>query len=368
MTADIDGGGLTPPEKVRPLHLRLPSGTAEQRGALRGERLRSLIHQSVRGYSGLFDELGIAKRRQTGAAAASLEALRGWDPLQHAEVVAVARAAGVTPIELMLVIARTEILAEAGRAQGECSALVALTPEGSAVGAQTWDWHLELSHLWHVNEVVSGEGTVGHVGFAEAGMLAKIGVNSAGVGVMLNILANDGDRSGGVPVHAVLAAVLNRAMSLDEARSIIGSALTSASSTITVVAPQGAFVVEIGPHGKAELPVGGIMAHTNHFVADALQEGARELSAETKSHERLSLLARRIDGMRGADSAAELTALLRTTDRDAPVSLLADFEKPRWQRPATLVSVRMDAAARSVGVAAGSPSMIGAGSWINLHA
>lgn len=368
MTADIGSSALIRPERIRPTHLCLPSGTVEERGRLRGERLRPLIHEAIRGYSGLFDELGIAERQQVGAAAASLEVLRCWDPLQHAEVVSVALAAGVTPIELMLVIARTEILAAAGQSQGECSALVALTPEGSAVGAQTWDWHLELSHLWHVNDVASGEGTVGHVGFAEAGMLAKIGVNAAGVGVMLNILANDGDRCGGVPVHAVLAAVLNRAMSLDEARSIIATAPTSASSTITVVAPQGAFVVEIGPHGKAELPVAGIAAHTNHFVADTLQKGARELSAETKSHERLSLLARRIDGMQGADSAAELTALLRTTDRDAPVSLIADFERPRWKRPATLVSVRMDAAARSVGVAAGSPSMIGAGSWISLHA
>lgn len=368
MTAAIDSSPLIRPERVRPTHLRLSSGTAEQRGQLRGERLRPLIHQSVRGYSGLFDELGIPERRQIAAAAASLEALRCWDPLQHAEIVAEALAAGVTPIELMLVIARTEILAEAGKSQAECSALVALTPEGSAVGAQTWDWHLELSHLWHVNEVVSGEGTLGHAGFAEAGMLAKIGVNSAGVGVMLNILANEGDRSGGVPVHAVLAAVLNRAMSLDEARSIIASAPTSASSTITVVAPQGALLVEIGPYGKAFLPVSRIAAHTNHFVAETMQSGARELSAEAKSHERLKLLARRIDGMRGADSAAELTALLRTTDRDAPVSLIADFEGPRWKRPATLVSVRMDAAARSVGVAAGSPSMIGAGSWISLHA
>src|SRR5699024_9474985 len=184
-------------------------------------------------------------------------------------------------------------------------------------------------------------GTMGHVGFAEAGMLAKIGMNAAGVGVMLNILANDGDRSGGVPVHAVLAAVLNRATSLEEARSIITTAPTSASSTITVVAPEGASVVEIGPHGKAELPVAGIAAHTNHFIADTLQEGARELSAETKSHERLSLLEQRIDGMQGADSAAELTALLRTTGRDAPVSLIADFDKPRWKRPATLVSVRL---------------------------
>lgn len=368
MTVCANDGAVVRPDRIRPARVRLQSGTVEERGRARGEALKPLITQAISGYSALFDALEVPRGRQVSAAAASLEALRSWDPLQHAEVVAVARAAGVTPIDLLLVIARTEILAASNLAQGECSALVALTPEGSAVGAQTWDWHLELAHLWHINEVVSGEGTIGHVGFAEAGMLGKIGVNAAGVGVMLNILANDGDETGGVPVHALLAGVLNRAMSLDEARCIILSAPTSASSTITVVAPQGAFVMEIGPHGKVELPVDGIAAHTNHFVADSLQAGARELSAEAKSHERLELLGRRIAGMAGADSATELTALLRTTDQDPPVCLNADLAKPRWKRPATLVSVRMDAAARSIGVAAGSPSMLRTGSWISLSA
>lgn len=363
-----DESARTRPELVRPVSLRLPRASAEERGRRRGDELGSLIRAAVEGYTALFDHRGIPRRTQTSAAAASLSALREWDPLQHAEVLAVAQAAEVTPAALGLVVARTEVLAAAGTGESECSTLAGLTQSGAAVGAQTWDWQVALSHLWHIHEVAAGEGTLGHVGFAEAGMLGKIGMNAAGVGVMLNILANDGDRTGGVPVHAVLAAVLNRATTLDEAREIIRSAPTSASSTITVIASDGACLLEIGPHGTVELPVSGVAAHTNHFVADDLQEGARELAGEPRSHERLALLQHRIETMPAADSADQLAALLCTSASEAPVSLLPDPQKPHWERPATLVSVRMDAAARSIGLVAGSPSLAAADSWIALTA
>ena len=359
---------FTSPELIRPVPLRLPQATAQQRGRRRGEELSELIRRAVDGYTEFFDARGISRQKQASSSAASLEALRDWDPLQHTEVLAVAQAARVTPQELGLVVARTEVLAAAGAAESECSTLVGVTQTGSGVGAQTWDWQVALAHLWHLHEVEPGEGTLGHVGFAEAGMLGKIGMNASGVGVMLNILANDGDRSGGVPVHAVLAAVLNRATSLDEAREIVRSASTSASSTITIVAPDGACITEIGPHGTVELPVSGVAAHTNHFVADGLQDGARELSAETRSHERLELLQQRIDGMWAAGAADELAALLCTSASEAPVSLLPDLQKPRWERPATLVSVRMDASTRSIEIAAGSPSRVSAEDWVTLTA
>jgi len=363
-----DESALTRPERVRPVSMSLPQATAEERGRRRGQRLGSLIRDAVDGYTALFDHRGIDRRTQATASAASLAALRDWDPLQHAEVLAVAQAAQVRPDDLGLVVARTEVLAAAGAAEPECSTLAGLTQSGAAVGAQTWDWQVALSHLWHLHEVAAGEGTLGHVGFAEAGMLGKIGMNAAGVGVMLNILAHDEDRTGGVPVHAVLAAVLNRATTLDEAREIIRSAPTSASSTITVIAADGACLLEIGPHGTVELPVSGVAAHTNHFVADDLQQGARELAGEPRSHERLALLQDRIAGMPAADSGDQLAALLCTSATEAPVSLLPDPQKPRWERPATLVSVRMDAAARTIGLVAGSPSLAAADSWITLTA
>lgn len=363
-----DDAAPTRPERIRPSTLRLSPGTAQERGQRRGEELASLIRAAVTGYTTLFDERGISREAQASAAEESLAALRGWDPLQHAEVLAVAQGAQVSARDLGLVVARTEVLAAAGVGEPECSTLAGLTATGTGVGAQTWDWQLELAELWHLHEVEPGEGTLGHVGFAEAGMLGKIGMNAAGVGVMLNILSHDGDRAGGVPVHAVLAAVLNRATGLEEAREIVRSAVTSASSTITIVAPDGVCIMEIGPHGTAELPVSAVGAHTNHFVADALQDGARELSSETRSHERLALLRQRIDKMTATGTAEELAALLCTSPAEAPVSLLPDLRKPRWERPATLVSVRMDAATRRVGIAAGSPSLTGAEDWVTLTA
>src|SRR5699024_11265222 len=109
--------------------------------------------RAVDGYTALFDLRGIDRRTQATASAASLAALRDWDPLQHAEVLAVAQAAQVRPDDLGLVVARTEVLAAAGAAEPECSTLAGLTQSGAEIGAQTWDWQVALSHLWHLHEV-----------------------------------------------------------------------------------------------------------------------------------------------------------------------------------------------------------------------
>src|SRR5947199_124581 len=53
------------------------------------------------------------------------------------------------------------------------------------------------------------ENGFGVVTVAEAGMVAKTGLNSAGVGLCVNLLLSDRDgRRGGVPYHVVLRAAL----------------------------------------------------------------------------------------------------------------------------------------------------------------
>lgn len=269
----------------------------EQRGAEIGTRFGAEIRDTVARYLEFFALSGLSRARADGIAERSLAALRAWAPGLAQEIEATAAAAGVPSLELAALNARTEILAagEPDR-EGECSTLV-LAPESarSPLTLQTWDWHAELCPTGLLLSVAPdppeadrGRGRVGRVRlFTEAGMLGKIGVNDAGLGVHFNILhhASDTD-AGGVPVHAIARRVLDEASTVEEAASIIRSAPVSASTVLTVVADRGArraVCFEISPERVAEvLPdPDGMLVHTNHFLAPELAAGEAASAAST---------------------------------------------------------------------------------------
>ncbi len=271
----------------------------EQRGAEIGTRFGAEIRDTVARYLEFFALSEFSRARVDGIAERSLAALRAWAPGLAQEIEATAAAAGVPTLELAALNARTEILAagEPDR-EGECSTLV-LAPESarSPLTLQTWDWHAELCPTGLLLSVAPdppeagrgrGRGRVGRVRlFTEAGMLGKIGVNDAGLGVHFNILhhASDTD-AGGVPVHAIARRVLDEASTVEEAASIIRSAPVSASTVLTVVADRGArraVCFEISPERVAEvLPdPDGVLVHTNHFLAPELAAGEAASPAST---------------------------------------------------------------------------------------
>src|SRR5699024_10655295 len=158
----------------------------------------------------------------------------------------------------------------------------------------------------HINDVGAVPGQHRHVGIAEYGMLGKIGLNEAGVGVLLNILKHRADGPGGVPVHMILERVLSEAGSLAEALEIIHSAPTSSSSIITVITAEAAVQVEIAGEAKRERRAGadGILVHTNHFLHPDLLDGSLELRPGSTSRARLRHLDEAVAGLSAGRSEA----------------------------------------------------------------
>ena len=266
------------------------------------------------------------------------------------------------------------------------------TSPGASVAAQNWDWAVDFSTLWHFNDVGSVPGQHRHVGIAEFGMLGKIGLNEAGVGVLLNILKHAGDEAGGVPIHMILARVLAEAGTLAEALEIIDSAPTSSSSIITVITAEEAVQVEIAGALKRERRAraassadgetgkSGFLIHTNHFLHPDLLDGAMELRPDSTSQERYRHLAEAVvrfeaeravagNGEGSSESAAssdgeahlpvtvgDLTKLLTTGPGEAPVCCTPAPDAAYGNRSATLVSVRIDPARKQIDLAPGSPA------------
>lgn len=363
-----DSAEFIPAAAVRPEVFVCRSRDHIQRGLQRGRELRTGIAAAIAGYQRSFDHLGIAEADARHAADASYASLSDWAPESAAEISAVAEGAGREVNEIMQVIARTEIMTRAADVPSECSTL-SRTRSGATISAQTWDWLADFSTLWHFNEVGAVPGQLRHAGIAEYGMLGKIGLNEAGVGVHLNILKHSEDTTGGVPIHAVLNQVLSTAHSLDEALEIIRSARTSASSVITVITAEAAVQVEIAGAEKRELRPGdpepaedpalaeaGILIHTNHFLHPDLRPGAAELRPDSTSRPRSDFLAARALAAPAPETTGDLVALLTSGPGDPPVCCAPDPAASFGDRSATLVTVQIDPGAKTIDLAPGSPA------------
>ena len=352
---------------MTPDTIEIDGASAYERGHQRGVAIRAALPAGIRTYLDLFEVAGVSAERVRAGAEQTIAATRLWCPALVEEMLGTADAAGVELWQIAALNARTEILSSASGAKpGECSTVV--NAAGSPVGAQTWDWHEELSGHWHLQRVRATARSF--VGLTEHGILSKIGMNDAGIGVMLNILGHQADRADGVPVHLVGARVLAEASTLDEAIAILETAPISTSSAITVLSPEGAVIVELSPLGAAVLrPVGGVLVHTNHFLDERLSAGEKPGLYDPDSQLRLGVLLERTALEPLPTSAAELVPYLLSDPDDAaqlccippPGATLGD----RW---ATLATVTMDAAARTMTVSAGSPAEVGTAETVALVA
>jgi isopenicillin-N N-acyltransferase-like protein len=174
------------------------SGDPGERGLEHGRLLAGEIQQTVELYLRYF---ATPEAEIVSMAEEYSRAVREYNVDYATEIEAIAEAADLPPWKIYALNARTEII---NRKAPECTALYFAR---NRILGQNWDWLAELEPLCVIATIVRPDG---HwiVTLIEPGMLAKIGMNSCGLGVCLNILLQP-HGSTGVPVHVVLRAVLD---------------------------------------------------------------------------------------------------------------------------------------------------------------
>lgn len=319
----MPGSAPTAVSAMQLIHIGGDSPAA--RGADRGRQVGATIRDHWPIYLELFAIAGWQPADVERLALESFELLGEWWPDGAAEVAAIADGAELELWISMALAARTELLVANSPAAKECTILATVEP---ATMAQVWDWHRELSTAWHA-QVVTG-GRLAHAGVTEHGMCAKVGMNEAGVGVLLAILSHADDRPVGVPIHSVIHRLLTEAATVDEAMAIARSAAVGSSSVLTVVGPTGhgepdwtTTAIELSPAGNVELaPTDGWLPHTNHFLHPDLAARSRTFRGDPDSTERLDLLWQRIDALGGSpDRAVDLVPMLRTEPGADPANI-----------------------------------------------
>ncbi|MCI1017356.1 penicillin acyltransferase [Microbacterium sp. C5A9] len=309
-------------------------------------------------YLDLFALGGMKESEVREHAEAALQTVRSWDRRYAEEIEGIASAAELDPWKITALNARTELLMSQEQGVtfgGECSTL-AFADEHRVLGIQTWDWQDELSAYWHTQTVFGGR--LSHRGVSEHGILAKIGMNSAGVGVFLNILSSVDDHTSGVPIHVLIASVLDNAASVFDAIDLLQSAPLASSSNLTVIDSHTACAVELSPNGVRVVPADehDVVVHTNHYLSAELQGGERRGRFGDDSYERQDLLCQRTRSWRRPTTIDDLPSFLHSDPGEPKLSCRADPGASFGQRVRTLATVRMDPRASRIDVLDGSPA------------
>lgn len=352
-------------------HVRATAADPYDRGVARGEQLREGIPAAAEVYDRLFALGGITPARVAEDAARALDDIARFRPAARAEIAGIAHGAGVEEWRVAALNARTEILARSAAVPpGECTTIVRRVPDGDAAtrtfGVQTWDWHIELGALWHTLESRGGRHDV--VGLTENGILAKLGVNSAGLALHFNILGHRRDGVGGVPMHVLAAVVLEEAGSVAEAVEIVRGAPLASSGSFALFDETDAVLLDLSPVGVFEAPSEhDTFVRTNHFLTPVPAADEKSWLYQPDSGERRAFVVDRLTRRRPT-TVDELPELLVTGPGEPPVTCLPDPDKPLGQRWASLATITLEPSTRTASILDGTPADIGTRDWRILTA
>jgi isopenicillin-N N-acyltransferase-like protein len=199
----------------------------------------------------------------------------------------------------------------------------------------------------------------------EYGVLAKIGVNDAGLGVMLNMLHHEADdqlalgdeAQVGFPVHVMLRTLLERCDTVDQARDLVGAANFTASSALTVVDRGGdAASLETFPDGVGEVkPESELLVRTNHFVSAEGEPGCQAGLLDDNSWVRRDHLVATLGAQPPTSAADVLDAMTHHVEAGPVCRHPAEVDSRDYLETATLATATLDVERGQLSVLRGGP-------------
>lgn len=277
------------------------AGSAYERGQQYGVQARDQIRASIAGYARVFAHYATWDWRQVVTHAESfLPAIESFGSRYLDELRGIADGAEVGLLDVVSINLRTEVMfaAKAQNAKatlpsiGECTSFAAVGPDGRVLAGQNWDWLPQAKKTVVVLRARQPDGP-DFVTVVEAGLLAKFGLNSAGLAVLTNALISSEDAgTPGVPYHLMLRGLLD-CTSASEALGRIHQAERSSSANYLIAHRDGlAFDVEARPGGFSNTHYldpdeRGVLLHTNHFLHPGFS--AADVGAQLMTDSRLRL-------------------------------------------------------------------------------
>jgi isopenicillin-N N-acyltransferase-like protein len=328
------------------------------------------VRRSVQAYQRAFAHYAGWDWPAVRRAAAGFEApIAGFRPAYLEEMRGIADGAGLDLDDVLAINVRTEVMYaakarqapladRAARRPAECSAFAVVRdrPAAALIG-QNWDWLLHSAETLVLLETRQDDGP-DFVTVVEAGLLAKAGMNAAGLGLVTNSLVTDADvGTPGLPYHVLLRAVLDCATVTEALMALQAGERSSSANYLIAHASGAALDVEAAPGDFTRLypqfPDQGLLLHTNHFLSPRLQPVDVSLWAMPSSAVRLQRLRA---GAAGSATLDDFRALL-ADHADYPYGIChhPDPDDHPLEQGATIASLLMDLTARRLWLASGNP-------------
>lgn len=266
----------------------------------------SKINRCIDLYAELFASVGVTWEQAQERAQGYVSAIENYDPDILEEMRGMADGLGRPLIDIVTLNARSEVIFSAAALDG-CTTLsvLPLRSDGPTYVAQNWDHYLRYHDVMLIVEIEQ-RAKPRIMMVTEAGLVGKIGMNDAGIGLCFNALGCEGT-PGGLPVHCAVRGVLN-SRSLGEA---IGAAIQQKSANgvnLHIASKEGiAASVELSNDGYDVLfNEDGVLAHTNHFISPKLVNVVKDKFPERApdTYIRLGVANQRLKSRQSFDKAA----------------------------------------------------------------
>lgn len=182
--------------------------------------------------------------------------------------------------------------------------------------AQNWDWEQkQKENLIRLQIKQQNKPNIDMI--TEGGIIGKIGLNSAGVGVCLNAIKAKGIDFSRLPCHLALRRCLDSS-SRAEAVDALQRVGVASSSHILVADPDGATGLECSSKDVVLLPMSkeGLITHTNHYISEHV--GVEE---EAPFKDTWSRLIRANKLVKELKPSVESIGTILTDEDDFPVSI-----------------------------------------------
>ena len=176
------------------LTIELNQADPKKRGQIYGEAARERIHAILDKYHEIFQCItGETWEKTVERGEPFVSKAQVFAPDLVEEIRGIAEGADRGFMDIFLLNARSEILFNSQVLSQECTTVAALpesTTNGETLLAQNWDWYKEVKNCQVILKIGQREDKPALITFTEAGQLAKIGMNAAGIGLVVNNLVS----------------------------------------------------------------------------------------------------------------------------------------------------------------------------------
>lgn len=281
-----------------------------------GRQLGEAARDEIRGFAAIAlarvnKTVCVSRARALNISRRSMACAAAYAPDLLEELRGMSEGAGVALDELMLLQVRNQLCPEEDAA---CTAL-AVAPqrsaEGRAIAAQNWDNDPALDPFTIVlTRRPAGKPAL--LNITQAGLIAYIGCNDAGMGVCMNTLPAP-SRPVGVPHYFAVRAIYEQT-SLSGAVAAVRRADRAIPGNILLATPQGPADLELTLGRVHVLRDDELVVHTNHCLHPELAPINREFPELIESGPRYD----RVEQLLGSErrvSMAQIRAVLCDHDR-----------------------------------------------------